>query len=199
MTDHRYSEKQMTTWISANTPPIREGHYQLAEWVNDLRKRGKTSLPQDRAEALDVLGFDWDPCRERDWEEMFTALVEYKRVRGDCNVPPEWPEHLKLGRWVSTQRKEKKNGCLSEQRIARLNAIGFVWVSFAAKWDKSYQQLVEYKNTYGHCNVSQKWKENPALGKWVSDQRKKWRDKNIDQEKIDLLNALGFVWQPKSS
>jgi len=171
----------------------------LAEWVNDLRKRGKTSLPQERTEALDTLGFDWDPCLERDWEEMFAALVEYARVQGDCNVPPEWPEQLKLGRWVSTQRKEKKNGRLSERRITRLNAIGFVWVSFAAKWDKSYQQLVEYKNTYAHCNVPQKWKENPTLGKWVSDQRKKWRDKNIGQEKIDLLNALGFVWQPKTS
>ena len=171
----------------------------LAEWVNDLRKRRKTSLPQDRAEALDALGFDWDSCLERDWEEMFAALVEYKRSRGDCNVPPVWTENMTLGRWVNTQRQEKKKRRLSEQRITRLNAIGFVWVSFAAKWDKSYQLLVEYKNTYGHCNVPQKWKENPALGKWVSDQRKKWRDKNIDQEQNDLLTALGFVLQPKSS
>jgi len=29
MLNERYSEKQMTRWISANTPPVRDGRYQL--------------------------------------------------------------------------------------------------------------------------------------------------------------------------
>ena len=29
MLNERYSEKQMTRWISANTPPVRDGRYQI--------------------------------------------------------------------------------------------------------------------------------------------------------------------------
>ncbi|MFM9968427.1 MAG: helicase associated domain-containing protein [Burkholderiales bacterium] len=78
-----------------------------------------------------------------------------------------------------------------------MNEIGFSWDPFDEKWERGNSALVEYKQINGHCNVPQKWKENPSLGKWVSDQRKKWREKSLKPMYVKRLNKLGFVWQPK--
>jgi len=84
------------------------------------------TLSAERIRRLEALGFVWNPL-ETFWEEMFTALVQYKEKHGDCNVPITWPENPQLGRWIANQRTSKKRGTLSEDRIRRLEAFGFVW------------------------------------------------------------------------
>ncbi len=84
------------------------------------KKQGKLSTARiGRLEALGPL--------EAAWEEMFTALVEYKKKNNDCDVPKEYPANPQLGTWVVKQRKTKKQSKLSTARIARLEALGFVW------------------------------------------------------------------------
>jgi hypothetical protein len=51
---------------------------------------------------LDALGFTWDTVEAR-WEAQFAKLQNYKRKRGDCNVPLAWAEDLGLGGWVHNQ------------------------------------------------------------------------------------------------
>lgn len=170
----------------------------LAQWVTELRKtRKRGRLFPERLAQLDALEFVWD-IREADWDEMFEALSAFKARHGDCNVPATWPENERLGHWVAKQRTAKKSGQISEEHVARLNEIEFAWDRFDEKWERSFNTLIEYENKYGHCNVPQKWKENPSLGKWVSDQRKKWRDRKLTPERVKRLEILGFTWQPKN-
>jgi hypothetical protein len=167
----------------------------LAQWMTEVRKnRKRRGFPPERLAQLNVLGFVWD-ARENDWDEMFAILIEYKMRYGDCNVPVTY-ENQKLTRWVTSQRQAKKGGWITNRHIARLDAIGFAWTPFDEKWEKVFGSLEEYKNRYGHCNVPQKWKENPYLGKWLSDQRKKWRDGVLALERVERLEKLGVNWQP---
>ncbi|MCK5876391.1 MAG: helicase associated domain-containing protein, partial [Candidatus Marithrix sp.] len=53
--------------------------------------------------------------------------TQYKDKYGDCKVPNRYYENKQLGNWVSRQRRAKKERKLSEERIQRLDAIGFVW------------------------------------------------------------------------
>ena len=169
----------------------------LAQWLTELRKKGKRrGLPPERLAQLDALGFVRD-TREDDWDEMFTMLNEYKASHGDCNVPVTH-ENQKLARWVTTQRKAKKSGQIRDDRIAKLNTIGFAWAPFDESWESWFRALEEYKNKYGNCDVPQKWKENPSLGKWISDQRKKWRDNALIAERVKRLESLEIIWQPKN-
>ena len=50
-----------------------------------------------------------------------------------------------------------------------------------------------------HTTVSQSFKTEDgfALGAWVSNQRQKKKKGSMSQEKINRLNELYFVWEPK--
>ncbi|MBA3665010.1 MAG: Helicase associated domain protein [Bacteroidetes bacterium] len=59
-----------------------------------------------------------------------------------------------------------------------------------------FQQLREFKATFGHCDVPLKFKENPRLGQWVVAQRMLYRQNKLKAETIERLNALDFSWNP---
>lgn len=65
------------------------------------------------------------------------------------------------------------------------------------------KQLKEYKIKHGDCNVPTKYKQNTALGRWVSTQRSEFKKfchgdeaAAIDSERIRMLESIGFVWFP---
>eukprot|EP00751_Fragilariopsis_kerguelensis_P045414 CAMPEP_0170983570 /NCGR_PEP_ID=MMETSP0736-20130129/4327_1 /TAXON_ID=186038 /ORGANISM="Fragilariopsis kerguelensis, Strain L26-C5" /LENGTH=62 /DNA_ID=CAMNT_0011407063 /DNA_START=27 /DNA_END=212 /DNA_ORIENTATION=- len=60
-----------------------------------------------------------------------------------------------------------------------------------------YQQLIDYKEKYKTTNVSQKFKEDPQLGIWVTKQRQNYRNKMMSKYRVDLLNSIQFVWDQK--
>jgi hypothetical protein len=101
-------------------------------------------------------------------------------------------------------------------KIRALESIGFEWAQpkGEAAWMRRYQELVEYKNQTGDCEVPTKYASNKALGRWVSSQRaeyKLWRMMNqhhhdsstkaqpaasklLTPERVSMLDALGFRW-----
>ena len=72
-------------------------------------------------------------------------------------------------------------------------------------WQLRYNELKEYNEIHGNCEVPQKYNANPALGKWVSQQRVMYKKamKNgerkipTDSKKYQMIQALdeiGFIW-----
>jgi hypothetical protein len=62
-------------------------------------------------------------------------------------------------------------------------------------------ELVEYKARHGNCHVPTKYKDNTALGRWVSTQRSEYKKYSEGQakttmtaEKIARLEGIGFAW-----
>eukprot|EP00980_Cylindrotheca_fusiformis_P008259 scaffold1736_cov127-Cylindrotheca_fusiformis.AAC.73 len=111
----------------------------LAQWVKrqryqyKLKQEGKRSTVSDeRVEALEEIGFVWDSHKVV-WEERLTELIDYKRQTGNCNVPSRYAENRQLAIWVKRQRRQYKFYCtnkpssMTEERISRLEAIGFEW------------------------------------------------------------------------
>jgi hypothetical protein len=101
-----------------------EGKFKLGAWVSTQRYY-KDNISAKRKRRLNALGFvfHWQDFL---WDRGFTALLKFKRREGHCHVPTLHSEgDHKLGYWVSTQRRYKKD--MSVERRARLNKIGFVW------------------------------------------------------------------------
>ena len=97
----------------------------LGRWVRHQRESYKKNrLSQDSIDRLNGIGFDWTCARTRPWEIRFNELVKYKAKHGICIVPQRQGP---LGKWADKQRTTYKWGKLSQDRIDRLNGIGFDW------------------------------------------------------------------------
>mmetsp|Transcript_1743 Transcript_1743/g.2818 ORF Transcript_1743/g.2818 Transcript_1743/m.2818 type:complete len:294 (-) Transcript_1743:336-1217(-) len=141
------------------------------------------------------------------WNEKYDLLVEYKQEHGHCNVPQSGIFNSQsLGSWVDTQRRSYRKGTLLHDRLVRLNEIGFKWSMYDAmgrsmcvSWEEQLKQLVKFKGKHGHCNVTQRYLDNPSLGTWVNEQRQCYRGKGgkkLEKDRIDRLNGMGFTWEP---
>ena len=101
-----------------------EANYRLGQWVA-VQRYSEDALSSKRKARLNELGFIWSRA-DWLWENAFAALKAFKAREGHCFVPALHIEgDLKLGYWVSTQRRKKN--IMSNERKQRLNAIGFVW------------------------------------------------------------------------
>ena len=114
----------------------------LARWValqRQMKRHGR--LRHDRMRRLELLGFIWKP-REESWEKMFSYLLEYKKEHGDCNVPRHWTENAELAAWVGAQRQMRTKNKLTEDRIVRMEQVGFVWDPHGCDWEKMFSALL---------------------------------------------------------
>ena len=95
--------------------------------------------------------------------------------------------------WVVRQRQWKKEGTLSAERIARLDALGFAWVMRDPPWESIFAALERYKHTKGSSNVPHSFRgDGPIhLGNWLTRQRQAFKSGNLGLEKIKRLKALG--------
>ncbi len=166
----------------------------MGTWVRVQRKFNKSGqLSKDRICRLEEIGFVWDLI-EAAWEEMFAALVQYKKDHGDCNVPARWSENPKLGIWVGVQRRNKQANQLNPALVRRLEQIGFIWDARDAAWEEMFAALVAYKERYGHCNVLDRWSKDKKLGCWVGRQRIYKRTGRLSPDRVRRLETIDFKW-----
>lgn len=100
-------------------------HARLAEWLGTQRgKQRRGTLFPDRLAKLETLGLAWDPHYET-WEDRFRELTAFKMQHGHCDV--DCAEHRELVSWLGEQRRTKRRGKLSPDRLVRLEALGVVW------------------------------------------------------------------------
>lgn len=114
----------------------------LGTWVNKQRMEykllmdgNKSSMTQERLEALTNLGFTWAKRKgQATWDGKFAQLREYKMFHGDCLIPTKYSKDLALGRWVSTQREQYRlmiendaRSKMTPERAKKLEDVGFVW------------------------------------------------------------------------
>lgn len=59
-------------------------------------------------------------------------------------------------------------------------------------WKKSYQELVKFKERYGHTNATRD--KDGKLASWVSNQRQRFKNSKITKEEFEKLNDIGFEW-----
>jgi len=133
---------------SGNDPPqgyvTKDLKIKLGNWCNQqrrLRKNGK--LEPSRAKKLEDANFSWLPWAKT-WEDMFAALKNYHDqnggkdptvqfvVRGDGKTKPT----LNLGYWCKRQREACRSKKITQERIDRLDSIGFKWLHNASPGPK---------------------------------------------------------------
>jgi superfamily II DNA or RNA helicase len=164
----------------------------LGTWVGKQRAAKRLgNLSDDRLQRLVDVGFVWDTNESR-WEARFSELRVYREKHGDVNIPHD--RTSELWRWVSTQRIFKKRDKLPEDKIRRLDEIGFIWDVAETQWAEKYNELIAYKTEHGHVNV--RTQPSTPLGSWVNWQRMHHRKGKLADDKVQRLNEVGFEWEP---
>lgn len=193
----------------ADVPFRSKENRKLAAWVSHQRQRKKSgSLEDEEIRLLDAIGFTWQHRERGSWDDRLDEVAAFKAKHGHCAMPVSCPENPKLGRFVNTMRTQRNNGSLSVDRIAKLDALGFVWASsrkvlvdgdgITAEWQARFDKLFRYKETHGDCDVPAKWRENPQLGNWVSQQRQSRKNGTLHPERVRRLDEIGFDWRSDS-
>jgi superfamily II DNA or RNA helicase len=173
-----------------------EGKFRLGRWVSKQRtKKEEGSLSAEKIARLDAEGFVWDELEEA-WERGFAALLKFKKREGHCVVSEDHFEgEYPLGKWMTKQCTNKKRGSLSAQRIARLDAKGFIWDRYEHAWERGFAAFLKFKKRENHCLVSADHIEDEfALGNWVVKQRRDKKRGALRADRVARLDAEGFVW-----
>ncbi|KAG7337432.1 helicase domain protein [Nitzschia inconspicua] len=156
--------------------------------------------------------------RKITWELRFKELKEYADKHGNCNVPQRCEENAALGRFVKINRQywnrnhQGRKTCLTPEREARLDAIGFVWSMKDSQkkqrsydWDQQLRSLKDYKKKKGHCDVPENDQKFQKLSRWVeyvrtlgqldTESAKRRNGAYLTKKQKMELDGLGFDWK----
>ena len=178
----------------------------LAAWVGQQRQRRKNGLiTDDQVRLLDEIQFTWQHRERGSWDDRLVEVAEFKAKNGHCDIPLNFPENPKLGRFVNNMRTQRNSGRLSADRIAKLDTLGFVWESsrtaeisgegINAAWKTRFDKLLRYKETNGDCKVPKAWPDDPQLGRWVGQQRQLKKSGKLHPKREEMLQTIGFAWR----
>ena len=129
--------------------------------------------------------------------DRLEQLKEFKAQFGHCNVNIRYKANPTLGKWCNNMREQYKLYCrktkleqegrdaeakqlprcpMNAERVRLLEEVGFQWSTnrvggFDEAWDRRLEELKQYKQTNGNCDVPNGYKENPKLAEWVHRQR----------------------------
>lgn len=143
-------------------------------------------IPVKQKEHMEVLG---------SWDMGYQHLLQYKKEHGHVNVPKrEIHQGYNLGTWCQHQRSEFVKGTLQQNRLQKLQDIGFVFDIRENEWDRRCEQYARYIQQTGSPKITRRIEfEGEKLGIWIDTQRMK---KDIlspeRREKLKRLNPDVF-------
>jgi superfamily II DNA or RNA helicase len=169
-----------------------EDGVKLGVWVQNQR-RNSAMDKKNRLKLEAIQGWTWDFLRDV-WYRNLALVQEFVKQEGHARVPVGIvAEGIKIGIWVSIQRKRRED--LGGEQIRQLERLpGWTWDPIGDSWGKNYRLLEEFTLREGHAQVSARHIEGRSrLGAWVADQREK-RDKLTVERQTQLAALPGWTW-----
>lgn len=173
---------------------------------NTTLRATSNAMEEESEEEDDDVDDEDSVCDGSTWSKKYFMLKQYKQENGHCKAPQKTP----LGTFVKDQRVYYKKKTLSQERVDKLNKIGFYWGKGYPEpptWEDRFEELKKYHSTFHHCNihVDADPEKQTKLAKWVLEQRKQGKrlqkqiPSSMTMEQYKLLDSLNFKWKvPKS-
>lgn len=177
--------------------------FELGKWVHLVRVKYKDedSCRGNRITQRKILvdmEFIWN-CYDYVWDKFYEWLKGYYTEHGDINVPKDCYVVEGMGdvyTWLFNQKRAKKAGRLSEEKINMLEAINISWDEPSVNsWEYGYNKAKEFYTRYGTLDLRRCFVRDPSfdLRTWLKRQRS--RRKKLSNEQINKLNEIGMVWK----
>lgn len=165
----------------------------IGNWTNNQQyyfRRG--ALSNTHIRKLESIGLNLGRL-QRQWNAKFELLKEFIN---EFNRFPKQSEHYKgiaIGIWTSDQKQYFKKGKLSEERIQKLESIGFTASnSFKEQWEYKFELLKEFKEEFGKFPAKYTVYKGIQIGQWIHNQRQKFMSNTLEKEQIEKLESTGI-------
>ncbi|WP_284741824.1 DEAD/DEAH box helicase [Amycolatopsis sp. RTGN1] len=159
-----------------------------------LQIRG-VAIPDEFAESITIRTVR---ATTVSWDEYFGAVRAYFHLNGHANVPVNWvsPGGLRVGSWLTTQRRYRRDGSLRPEREAALDSVNIVWDILDAIWTTALGHVRAFHKIHGHIDIPVKTvaEDGYRIGTWLGWQRKFYKQGALTKERIQALEQLGITW-----
>ena len=189
---------------------VNERGFPLGRWLRRHvpDENGKTviQVTPERKKKLDAIGMVWERPADS-WEVRYGLAKAYFEEHGNLNIPPQYKaEGIWISKWLNEQRQiyigNRQGKQLTEDQIQRLEAIGMTWGNrnhqlWSQSWQKQYEEAKAFFQHHGNLSIPRDYMSDSGkkLGIWVRRQRTLYRDGKLPQEQLNLLTAIGMVWE----
>jgi hypothetical protein len=216
-------------WIESSSC---EFSFQEDSWTKfDCSEEEPLGILNEVADILtDVLALDYDydifqllPQPTPIGSMGGVAIVQELSARDDCHLTnsaiandvvallsadshsPKRPldtEESPLVAFSSPQTKKKK--LVAAEQATQNTDLDFHGYQ-CEKWDSSLQELLDFKQTHGHCGVPNIFPSNPSVAQWVKRQRYQHKLKmqgkrnTLTDARQQVLEMVGFVWDSQEA
>lgn len=134
-----YEELKQYKETHGNLNVTKRQNPRLYGWVTCQRtefrrlKEGRSNnMNPERLQLLNQLNFVWNARQNVPvpFEQRIEQLEAFRAQKGNCDVPQIYPEGVHpqgLGEFVLNMRRQYRQGVLKQERVERLEAMGFQW------------------------------------------------------------------------
>ncbi|OAQ42701.1 hypothetical protein A5893_17345 [Pedobacter psychrophilus] len=170
-------------------------------------------IPEEHLEKLIEVGFSFSDGHQirfdKIWEGYYQELKTYFIENGHSDVPRRKDRNdpfYRLSNFVAMQRHFKKKGDqrMTDYRIKKLDEIKFSWevgprnagltVKHDDQWLETLSQYSDFKKRYKREPKQKRNSDEYKLGKWRNDQAVYRKQGILSQDRIELLEAEGIIW-----
>lgn len=126
------------------------------------------------------------------WDFNFELLKEYAEKYHAFPDGNTSYEGVLIGKWSIQQRVLNNQSKLSKARVEKLNSIGFPWDANEASWQSFFDDLKAITESLGHFPKKPDYPaEKINLYGWVTTQKSKYRNGELDEDKAEKLISIG--------
>ena len=147
---------------------------------NALRKQAehksivyKGYLTEERRRQLLNAGFDFTSLTERQFQTRIKELQAFKQRYGHASVPEKYEDNMALGAWVSNIRSLYRRRLLTQDSSGKKDLDD----------DENFEEI-----TIGR-------RRNARFLRQKVKRRRRPRFTHLDEDRIKLLEEIGFVWK----
>ena len=180
--------------------------FRLGSWICNQRtafNNKRKSLTEERKQLLEAIGMRFK-TRDNDeaWMKFYEEAKKYYEEYGNLEIGLKFvtEDGLRLGKWISTQRRLKTINRLSTEREKLLLEIGmrFKVRDNDEAWMSHYKEAEKYFEEHGNLEVPDKYVTNTGfkLGDWICAQRQVLKGTDEKQiKRIELLKKLNMRFE----
>jgi hypothetical protein len=134
------------------------------------------------------------------WSIRYRELRDFRQAEGHCKVPQQYAKNKSLGKWVDNQKQLRRKSKVPQDRVDKLDAIGFDWgknYDPPESWDTTFEKIKSHVEMFDDFSFA----PSSPLGKWCNMQRKERKRKKqgkpslLSVDQLKLLNGIAFPWK----